>query len=475
MNDAPNNTARFLQVGKEIGIPTDDPFQNDCQDRQSDIKMLSNLLATTSKPMVIAVDAPWGGGKTTFIRMWGEWMRGQGHTVAMYNAWSNDYCSDPFIAFMSEIDIAMSFLKENSKTKKAWQTVRKVGSKVVTRILPLAAQMGTMGIVKASDVGEISKELSEVAAEGVSKWVDEGIKEYQAQQKTRQQFTEKLREFTKSLEEDGKKLPLVLFVDELDRCSPSIAVLLLERLQHLFAVPGIAFVLALDKGQLRHTVEALYGNNFDGEGYLRRFFDLDYRLPSIPTTRFVKDIYAKLSMDECFPADPSEGSTIVELMEVLNTPFRTSLRDQIQILQRINLALRVAPGDRYHHHMLLSFLVWLRHFNRSLYDKFMDGGADGQELIDELEKLDGWSGHIKDIPILRGRIIAATRNKENRQKLINDLQVEANGQHDREKDRMRATHTVDVARDYTQKFQENDDLLLTLRKRIEITDLLKGR
>lgn len=475
MNDPLNNTANFLQVAKEIDIPAGDPFKNDSQDRQSDIKMLSNLLATTSKPMVIAVDAPWGGGKTMFIRMWGEWMRGQGHTVAMYNAWSNDCCSDPFISFMSEIDSAMASLKVNSKPKKAWLKVKRVASKVVTRILPLAVQLGTVGTVKASDVGDMAKGLSEGAAEGLSKWVDEGIKEYQAQQKTRHQFTERLREFTKSLEEDGKKLPLVIFVDELDRCSPSIAVLLLERLQHLFAVPGIAFVLALDKGQLRHTVEALYGNNFDGEGYLRRFFDLDYRLPSIPTTMFVKDIYAKLSMDECFPVDPSVCSTIVALMEKLNRPFRISLRDQIQIMQRINLALRVTPRDRYHHDMLLSFLVWLRHFDRSLYDKFMDGGADGQELIDELEKLDGWSGHIRDIPNLRARIIAATRSKEKRWKLINDLQVEANGQHDKDQDRIRATRTVDVARDYTQKFQENDDLLLTLRKRIEITDLLKGR
>lgn len=40
--------------------------------------------------------------------------------------------------------------------------------------------------------------------------------------------------------------PLVFIVDELDRCNPTFAVKVLERIKHLFAIPHIVFVLAID-------------------------------------------------------------------------------------------------------------------------------------------------------------------------------------------------------------------------------------
>ena len=49
----------------------------------------------------------------------------------------------------------------------------------------------------------------------------------------------------------------------------------------------IVFVLCLDRAQLAHSVRAVYGASFDAEGYLWRFFDIDYRLPQPNRERFI--------------------------------------------------------------------------------------------------------------------------------------------------------------------------------------------
>ena len=72
---------------------------------------------------------------------------------------------------------------------------------------------------------------------------------------------------------------VIILVDELDRCRPIYAIELLERVKHLFDTEGIVFVLGVDRKQLSHSVKALYGATFDAAGYLRRFIDIDYKLP----------------------------------------------------------------------------------------------------------------------------------------------------------------------------------------------------
>ena len=73
--------------------------------------------------------------------------------------------------------------------------------------------------------------------------------------------------------------PLVVFVDELDRCRPPYALSLLETVRHLFAADGVMVVLAINRTELRHSVESVYGNDFDADWYLRRFSDLHISLP----------------------------------------------------------------------------------------------------------------------------------------------------------------------------------------------------
>jgi len=73
-------------------------------------------------------------------------------------------------------------------------------------------------------------------------------------------------------------LPVVIIVDELDRCRPDFAIKFLERIKHFFNVDGICFLIATDYENLPNAVESVYGSNVKGELYLRKFFDYEFNL-----------------------------------------------------------------------------------------------------------------------------------------------------------------------------------------------------
>ena len=97
-----------------------------------------------------------------------------------------------------------------------------------------------------------------------------------------------LKDAVQAIGEGEPQRPLVFFIDELDRCRPSFAIELLERVKHLFDVKNIVFVLSIDKKQLEAITAAVYGERIDALEYLRRFIDLDFYLPLPHTKDYTK-------------------------------------------------------------------------------------------------------------------------------------------------------------------------------------------
>ena len=79
------------------------------------------------------------------------------------------------------------------------------------------------------------------------------------------------------LPERGNRL--VVFVDELDRCKPSYAVQLLERIKHYFSNDKVTVVFSINTKELQHSIRKFYGAEFDANKYLDRFFDYRISLP----------------------------------------------------------------------------------------------------------------------------------------------------------------------------------------------------
>lgn len=87
----------------------------------------------------------------------------------------------------------------------------------------------------------------------------------------------------------------MFIIDELDRCRPRYAVEVLEQIKHLFSVPGIVFVLSIDKVQLGNAIRGFYGSDLiDADEYYKNQIytddiELDYILSKFDLTENLKN------------------------------------------------------------------------------------------------------------------------------------------------------------------------------------------
>ena len=218
----------------------------------------------------MAVDAGWGMGKTTFLKMWAQHLRNERFPVVEFNAWETDFAQDPFIALYSEITGGLSELPGASGRIDGLRAA----AGVVFRALPGAAAR-----VALSAVPYAGSQLVDELSPRPPTAREEVAATYQETKTALRAFREQLGQIAAAIARENDNSPLVVMIDELDRCRPTYAIELLEAAKHLFNVDHIVFVVCLDRAQLAHSVKAVYGASFDAEGYLWRFFDIDYRLP----------------------------------------------------------------------------------------------------------------------------------------------------------------------------------------------------
>ena len=79
----------------ELTVSPSNPYAEDLLRREPFGKGLSCLVNYGSGTGVVLIDADWGSGKTTFLRMWIQQARNDGNVVALVNAWDGDYRGNP--------------------------------------------------------------------------------------------------------------------------------------------------------------------------------------------------------------------------------------------------------------------------------------------------------------------------------------------------------------------------------------------
>ena len=77
----------------------------------------------------------------------------------------------------------------------------------------------------------------------------------------------------------GAVTPLIVVIDELDRCRPDYALEIIEVIKHFFAVSHVHFVLGVNLHALENSVKARYGPEIDASAYLQKFLSFTLSLP----------------------------------------------------------------------------------------------------------------------------------------------------------------------------------------------------
>jgi hypothetical protein len=271
---------------QEIEIPVENPFANDKLERKHLCNILTDVVSFYGQSgCVLALGGEWGSGKTTFVKMWRQHLNNREFKTLYFNAWASDYTEDPLIALIAEL----------SELSADNGTINKIAAGAV-RI--------TASVLKSTLKGVLKKATgidADVISDAIDESIDNGKKyldKFEEQKTTLEEFKENLRKY---IAENAGENPIVFFVDELDRCNPHYAVAVLERIKHLFEIPNIVFVLAVNKKELSNAIQGYYGSSkIDSDEYLRRFIDIDFILPKPKLDAYFDFLYEEYEFDAFF-------------------------------------------------------------------------------------------------------------------------------------------------------------------------------
>ena len=363
-----------------VVVADTDPFKNDRLDRKETAEVLTNLLGSIHGPCVLALDATWGMGKTTFLRMWKSKLEKEGFRIVMFNAWDTDFADDPFLALSEELHATLKLHLGDGQD--AATELRNAARQVLATAGPALIRT-----LLTSTLGPTGGDIATGAWQAL---VDKSVSQYGEAKDAIANFRESLEAAAGKLAgKSDESRPLVVIIDELDRCRPSYAVELLEVLKHLYSVDGVVFVLALNRDELVHSVRALYGAEFGAGVYLRRFIDIDIRLPDSDRKAFIDAQVDALQLDVQAVHGGAASQRSVDgfardwLQRFFGTPD-LDLRTLEQAFRRLGLVLAMLPGDRRALIATAAFVLILRTMEPDLYRRFLDGRATDEEVADAL-------------------------------------------------------------------------------------------
>ena len=363
----------------DISVNKENPFDMDELKREEEAKNLTNLFNIVGNQMVLAINSPWGTGKTTFLNMWKAYLEKEGFSTVYFNCWKNDFVEDPFIAFIEEF---REQLDSNIISIEFKQKAAEVGKYFIKNIPGIA-----MKAVKNKTGLDLEQVISEDELESIVKLK---LDEYSNAKNSVKKFKEELNELGRENIKKTKE-PLIVFVDELDRCRPNFAILLLERVKHFFNVENIIFILGIDKESLGNSIKVVYGDSTDIEGYLTRFIDMEYTLNQEYSKNYIKFLMNKYNFSSILKDRQHSGidlsreslNDFIDLTVDILDIFKFSLRDIEKIVANLYLIVSINKS-KYLYPYALVFLIALKKYNKNLYYKFKNKTINVDELINEL-------------------------------------------------------------------------------------------
>lgn len=372
---------------EQLEVTEAEPYKYDVLNRKPIVQFLAGLIERAGGPFVLALDSPWGTGKTTTTRMLqAELMQNQFGCI-YFNAWKVDYVTDPLVALVSSLD---SFNLKSSANDKVF----KEHMKKVKNITSLLAKRAIIAGAKAITFGalELDEEYKAIAEELAGDSADDIVESFKKESILLENFRKELEQAISQLPSDGKKPTLVFFIDEIDRCRPTFAIELLERIKHLFDVENILFVLSLDKQQLQASIASVYGVGINSAEYLRRFIDLEYELPAASSKQFVTSLFSRFGLDEVFAKRTHhelihDKQNFIAYFSELAQAISMSLRAQERCFTRLCVVMDQTPDNYYLEPIMVALLIALRSNNPALYKALVSGQATAKDLFKYLNGL----------------------------------------------------------------------------------------
>lgn len=244
-------------------------------------------------PSCIGLYGDWGSGKSSLMHMCIKKLKEQkDDTVCLlFNGWLYESYDDAKTAILSSI---LDGIKENRTLegtaleiiRTLYQSIDKF--KLIKGGIKFGVDLaltGGIGSIANLTMKSVIKESKKVLGEVNEETVIKDIKERLDYKELREDIKEFRKKFAQLVEEAGIE-KLVIFVDELDRCSPNTILDTLEAMRLFLFAGKVAFVIGADERHVTYAIKTKFkdiqGINMDiGKEYQEKLIQYPIRIPSM--------------------------------------------------------------------------------------------------------------------------------------------------------------------------------------------------
>jgi KAP family P-loop domain len=286
-----------------------------------------------------------------------------------FNPWQHQNADQPLVALLHELRAQFTLrARIASKSGKIAAVGIEAGLNLLGRLAGFAAALG--GAPQAGSALARGPGVAEVVRSAAERYEQQNFEVLEVAQRLNMMFEQAVdRLLTEEVDgqdagngAETKARRLVIFIDDLDRCSDTNAVRLLEAIKLYLQTRNCVFVVGMDGTATRRAIERVLdhrGN--DAQEYLEKLFQATLHVP-VPSgyEAFVAGLLEQLEfgMDEC-------GMNPAELVQTITRLVEPNPRKIKNFVNSLAVAWRLAAGKVEIQPFLL--VAYLRHYHPEVH------------------------------------------------------------------------------------------------------------
>ncbi|WP_137541344.1 KAP family P-loop NTPase fold protein, partial [Escherichia coli] len=375
-------------------------------------QMIRLIINAPDSNLVFALDDIWGSGKTSFVKMLKselELTNSEYIDVVYFDAFENDYQSDPFISISSELYnlLKHSGVEAEDVTDRIIKTGKKIGAKILIGGAKVAITTLTAGVVNGSALDEAGKTVSDSINSELESFVEEKIKSMEQEKNS-------IADFKKALEEiyTNTKRKTLIIIDELDRARPDYSLELLEKIKHLFSVKGMVFLLVMNREQFEKGIAYKYGDINTGL-YLNKFIHYWFSLPKInmydsmvlqASNKTTITTYIKKTLQQNHSLGINTDGAFVRVLSCLIETNNCSLREVercISTMLVVDNHTCIANNDDNYYMIALALVCFLKVTSPDMLNRLLKKEMSSEEILELLNIKSDYFSSKTEIKLLK--------------------------------------------------------------------------
>ena len=327
---------------------------------------IASLLTASriAAPFVVGLDAGWGMGKSTLLRQIESRLSNEpGIATVRFNAWTAE--------------------EENALEGLIKSVLVQLDRNIIRRCLRRLAGRRQLMILARIGVAIATRFL------GISRLVDELWNQLAVDARTRNQLRDliqgMLSDWVQRARPQDLSRALVVFIDDLDRCTDNVIIQVCEAVKLYLDAPGLIFVIACDLSVIARSVSGpARGSESEGRIYLEKIVQVIYQLPP-PDEGQLSELIEGYALRSGTVALIDATVTKILVESAGRNPRRIKrIINSVVLENRLNPAWSLPPLNR----VQLVTAILLQHLYPSFYDFLIDETSSEDPIGDFLDYIE---------------------------------------------------------------------------------------